>query len=164
MWPTGSKGGKFQKTVRHGNVTIISTLLSSSHNHNMHYCLLCQHCYSQMQHLNTCWYLLSSETWQMQFLSKNNNYKHMKYNMGYGCPIQWSATDSRYWATLYIMLKFNQRRCDRTRKNWSVSEQEVKVIWQKAPHRGPIHRLGVTPRGRKLYHWIPGVGFPISVP
>ena len=43
-------------------------------------------------------------------------------------------------------------------------EQEVKVIWQKAPHGGPIPRLGVTPGGRKLYHWIPGVGFPISVP
>ena len=44
------------------------------------------------------------------------------------------------------------------------TEQEVKVIWQKAPHGGPIPRLGVTPGGRKLYHWIPGVGFPISVP
>ena len=43
-------------------------------------------------------------------------------------------------------------------------EQEVKVIWQKAPHGGPIPRLGVTPGGRNLYHWIPGVGFPISVP
>jgi len=46
----------------------------------------------------------------------------------------------------------------------SVSQQEVKVIWQKAPHGGPIPRLGVTPGGRKLYHWIPEVGFPISVP
>jgi len=43
-------------------------------------------------------------------------------------------------------------------------KQEVKVIWQKVPHGGPIPRLGVTPGGRKLYHWIPGVGFPISVP
>ena len=42
-------------------------------------------------------------------------------------------------------------------------KQKVKVIWQKAPHGGPIPRLGVTPGGRKLYHWIPGVGFPISV-
>jgi len=42
-------------------------------------------------------------------------------------------------------------------------EQEVKVIWQKAPH-GAIPRLGVTPGGRNLHHWIPGVGFPISVP
>ena len=42
-------------------------------------------------------------------------------------------------------------------------KQVVKVIWQKAPHGGPIPRLGVTPGGRKLYHWIPGVGFPISV-
>jgi len=43
-------------------------------------------------------------------------------------------------------------------------KQEVKVIWQKAPHRGYIPRLGVTPGGRNLYHWIPGVGVPISVP
>ena len=43
-------------------------------------------------------------------------------------------------------------------------KQEVKVIWQKAPHGGPIPRLGVTPGGQKLYHWIPGIGFPISVP
>jgi len=34
----------------------------------------------------------------------------------------------------------------------------------KSATRGPIPRLGVTPGGRKLYHWIPGVGFPISVP
>ena len=43
-------------------------------------------------------------------------------------------------------------------------KQEVKIIWQKAPHGGPIPRLGVIPGGRKLYHWIPGVEFPISVP
>jgi len=45
-------------------------------------------------------------------------------------------------------------------------QQEVKLIWQKVPHGGPIPRfqLGVTPGGRKLYHWIPGVGFLISVP
>jgi len=43
-------------------------------------------------------------------------------------------------------------------------KQEVKVIWQKAPHGGPIPRLGVTVGGRNLYHWIPGVGVPISVP
>jgi len=43
-------------------------------------------------------------------------------------------------------------------------KQEVKVIWQKAPHGELIPRLGVTPGGRNLYHWIPGVGFPISVP
>ena len=46
----------------------------------------------------------------------------------------------------------------------SLSQQEVKVIWQKAPHGGPIPRLGVTPGGGKLYHWISGVRFPISVP
>ena len=34
----------------------------------------------------------------------------------------------------------------------------------KSASRGAHSRLGVTPGGRKLYHWIPGVGFPISVP
>jgi len=33
-----------------------------------------------------------------------------------------------------------------------LQKQEVKVIGQKAPHGGPILRLGVTPGGRKLYH------------
>ena len=46
----------------------------------------------------------------------------------------------------------------------SFVKQEVKVIWEKAPHGGPIPRLGVTPGGRNLYDWIPGVGVPISVP
>jgi len=26
-----------------------------------------------------------------------------------------------------------------------ITQQEVKVIWQKAPHGGPIPQLGVTP-------------------
>jgi len=42
-------------------------------------------------------------------------------------------------------------------------QQEVKVIWQKAPHGGLIPRLGVTP-GVESCTIIPGVGFPISVP
>jgi len=40
-----------------------------------------------------------------------------------------------------------------TSANPCKGKQEVKVIWQKAPHGGPIPRLGVTPGGRKLYHW-----------
>jgi len=57
--------------------------------------------------------------------------------------------------------------CEVSYNNWAERrylKQEVKVIWQKAPHGGPIPRLGVTPGGQKLYHWIPDVGFPISVP
>jgi len=61
----------------------------------------------------------------------------------------------KYLLLLYLNRKAYCRQIDK---------QEVKVIWQKAPHRGPIPRLGVTAGGRKLYHWIPGVGFPISVP
>ena len=48
-----------------------------------------------------------------------------------------------------FMLKFwaKIRRGSRGSCNLSTRgyEQEVKVIWQKAPHRGPIPRLGVTP-------------------
>jgi len=60
---------------------------------------------------------------------------------------------SNNWLTLILK---------RTWFGWLIKKQAVKVIWQKAPHGGPIPRLGVTPGGRKLYHWIPGVGFPIS--
>ena len=49
-------------------------------------------------------------------------------------------------------------------ENVTQRKQEVKVIWQNAPHGGLIPRLGVTPGGRNLYHWIPGVGVPNSVP
>ena len=51
----------------------------------------------------------------------------------------------------------------RTSREWIKLEQEVKVCRQKAPHGGPFPVRG-HPRGRNLYHWIPGVGFPISVP
>ena len=37
-------------------------------------------------------------------------------------------------------------------RSYNVIKQEVKVICQKAPHGGPIPRLGVTPGGRNLYH------------
>ena len=47
---------------------------------------------------------------------------------------------------------------------YTHNNKRVKVIWQKAPHGGPIPRLGVTPGGRNLYRWIPEVGVPISVP
>ena len=63
------------------------------------------------------------------------------------------------------MLGFqNQTDINRTEQFHYRSLQEVKVIWQKAPHGGAIPRLGVTPGGRNLYHWIPGVGVSISVP
>ena len=55
-------------------------------------------------------------------------------------------------------------RSDKSVAYVTNNKQEVKVIWQKALHGGPIPWLGVTPVGRKLYHWIPGVGFAISVP
>jgi len=57
---------------------------------------------------------------------------------------------------LYLILKKHEKKHEK--------KQEVKVIWQKAPHGEPIPQLVVTSGGRKLYHWIPGVGVPISVP
>ena len=59
-----------------------------------------------------------------------------------------------------MLLNINQKTYSRKADQQLRVKQEVKVIWQKAP----IPRLGVTPGGRKLYHWIPGVVFPISVP
>ena len=67
---------------------------------------------------------------------------------------------------LYAAVADNETHNPKT-LSWTQlvkSKQVDKVIWQKAPHGGPIPRLGVTPGGRKLYHWIPGVGFPISFP
>jgi len=70
--------------------------------------------------------------------------------------------------TQSIQLDFSTRDSSTTAvpetKSQCKIKQEVKVIWQKVPHGEPIPRLGVTPGGRNLYHWIPGVGVPISVP
>jgi len=41
--------------------------------------------------------------------------------------------------------------------------QHVRHVNKRMVNKG-IHQLGVTPGGRKLYHWIPEVWFPISVP
>ena len=59
----------------------------------------------------------------------------------------------------------------------SPGKQEVKVIWQKAPHGGPIPRLGVTPGGQNLktrlgfvqgnwkwHHWIDAYEFYYGLP
>ena len=70
------------------------------------------------------------------------------------------------WASLNLSgSKFNYTKLTALfhHKYGMVVEQEVKVFDKKrltgahSPVRGP-------PAGRNLYHWIPGVGFPISVP
>ena len=74
--------------------------------------------------------------------------------------------------SMYITIFMAETKCEEQLSSANtlhypslqIAKQEVKVIWQKAPHGGPIPRLGVTPGGQKLYHWIPGAGFPISVP
>ena len=45
-----------------------------------------------------------------------------------------------------------------------VTETRGQSNLTKSASRGGIPRLEVTLGGLKLYHWIPGVGFPISVP
>ena len=83
---------------------------------------------------------------------------------------KYSVTRTIVWSLSQLIFLFYSPciRRPHPRRNiaitFGVIKQEVKVIWHKAPHGGPIPRLGVTPGGRKLYHWIPGVGFPISVP
>ena len=100
-----------------------------------------------------------------------------RFNSWKWCPLKYEAPLSAFSFRQNLTLSRNAKAYSKLIKHeTSVSEtirsqkcsrktkQEVKVIWQKAPHGGPIPRLGVTPGGRKLYHWIPGVGFPISVP
>ena len=56
-----------------------------------------------------------------------------------------------------------KQRCHHSCLVWHVIITTGQSNLRKSASRGPIPRLGVTPGGRKLYHWIPGVGFPISV-
>jgi len=64
-----------------------------------------------------------------------------------------------------MQCTFQSAVCNSTKLFYqNKKQQEVKAIWQKAPHGGPILRLGVTPGGRNLYHWIPVVWVPIGVP
>jgi len=87
-------------------------------------------------------------------------FRGIDFIQGWNLPIPIGIEGRRYntvWTAVQtVMYEYARECCNK--------EQEVKVIWQKAPHGGPIPRLGVTPGGRKLYYWIPGVGFPISVP
>ena len=56
---------------------------------------------------------------------------------------------------ILVEMRFFHTPCIRTSEYCHTvwyEKQEVKVIGQKAPHGGPISRLGVTPGGRKLYH------------
>ena len=52
--------------------------------------------------------------------------------------------------------------------NWSQTANVIATRRQsnltKSASRGAHSPVRGHPRGRKLYHWIPGVGFPISVP
>jgi len=96
------------------------------------------------------------------------------------CLVMWTCNicvDDNWhslWLFIYKTWQFQWRKqnmtfCPITGNKYCTllcrkEEQEVKVIWQKVPHGGPIPRLWVTTGGRNLYHWIPGVGVSISVP
>ena len=45
---------------------------------------------------------------------------------------------------LYRLLRTQSRRVQKVSTSRNVNEKLVKVIWQKAPHGGPIPRLGIT--------------------
>jgi len=60
--------------------------------------------------------------------------------------------NNAYWNTTTAVVVWSHDH-ETPRRVEINTKQEVKVIWQKAPHGGPIPRLGVTPGGRKLYHW-----------
>jgi len=76
---------------------------------------------------------------------------------------------------IQLLLQRERRTMHSTHTDSTVHSQlHHKIVWllvtrgqsnlTKSASRGAHPRLGVTPGGRKLYHWIPGVGFPISVP
>jgi len=58
--------------------------------------------------------------------------------------IRWDQAKKwlQFLADLWSRSEF-KTQCDSLRE--ILIEQEVKVIWQKVPHGGPIPRLGVTP-------------------
>ena len=85
-------------------------------------------------------------------------------SIGDWCPVVWMGVVKLVFKSLLLVQFFFD-----SYKTWhmicvSIHKLEVKVIWQKAPHGGANSPVRVTPGGRKLYHWIPGVEFPISVP
>ena len=82
-----------------------------------------------------------------------------------------AAAGPRKWNNLPASLRDKEVSCTEFRKQKIGLVKLVKLLWPlgqsnltKSASRGPIPRLRVTPEGRNLYHWIPGVGVPISVP
>jgi len=75
----------------------------------------------------------------------------LAFHSNYGPILYRFSHIARCWSK---MAKCIYPNCTQRRRNFvkmfSIGklEQEVKVIWQKAPHGGPIPRLGVTPGGR----------------
>ena len=56
---------------------------------------------------------------------------------------RWSKTVPCMYVCMYVCMYDTDNVI-------ALCKQEVKVIWQKAPHGGPIPRLGVTPGGSKF--------------
>ena len=68
----------------------------------------------------------------------------------FGCCCKILVFESRYWQIemrgIDFLFRFSFLLGFGSEWVWFGSvKQEVKVIWQKAPHGGPISRLGVTP-------------------
>ena len=76
-------------------------------------------------------------------------------------PARTARSYQRLYTTVTVVLEGGVHRY---KIYYTVSQTRGQSNLTKSASRGPIPRLGVTPGGRKLYHWIPGVGFPISVP
>jgi len=87
--------------------------------------------------------------------------RDIRWNTVKICLVPYMLSCHFRFIVIFILWRYTDYEIQIRNKN---KKQEVKATWQKAPHGGPIPRLGVTPGGRNLYHWIPGVGFPISVP
>jgi len=114
---------------------------------------------SYISHLQLYQKLSKSVNFHLRYTTKSNLLHSMRH-FRYCC---FRATQIKYkrcsWETYTCSQFLNV--CW-----WHESEFITRSLSNltKSASRGPIPRLGVTPGGRKLYHWIPGVGFPISVP
>jgi len=73
----------------------------------------------------------------------------------------WSAWKISTDSKAICIIVWNSRCQSLSIAFWTRGQSNL----TKSASRGarPIPRLVVTAGGRKLYHWIPGVGFPISV-
>jgi len=104
-----------------------------------------------------CWLILDVRCWMLSLFYSPINLQHGPCYISHltlSMLLHYLAKLLLWTCSTFSMMVFIGVSKFRTRDQSNLT---------KSASRGPIPRLGVTPGGRKLYHWIPGVGFPISV-